>query len=60
MADVPKGEIRGYRREHVVRQIKTTRLVGILQDAAEGKVTLKPEQIASARILLDRVLPTLS
>ena len=57
---MPKGEVRGYRREHVIRQIRTTKLVTILQDAAEGKVTLKPEQIASARILLDRVLPTLS
>lgn len=53
-------EVRGYRREHVIAQIQSTTLVNLLQRHAAGEIEMAATQVQSARILLDRTLPTLA
>lgn len=59
--ETSKTELRGYRRERVISQIQTSTIVNKLQQHIEdpAQTPLTDTQIRSAKILLDRTLPTL-
>lgn len=46
--------------ESIRKRIKVGMLVSRLEDASEGRVEMSPTQVAAAKILLDKAIPSLS
>lgn len=54
------ARIRKHHQDEVRARIQTSQLINRLQDQADGKVELNPQQMKAIEILLKKALPDLS
>ena len=58
--DIYARKFKVHHQDDIRAKIKTDHIIARLQKHIDGEIDLQPTQVASAKILLDRVVPVLS